>query len=72
MPAYETRIWKSGWRKNVNEDEIEIVATIKLPLPFGAFIGTMKGLQDDFDETLYIRNCIEGYEVFRCVKSEKV
>lgn len=56
----------------MNEDEIEIVATIKLPLPFGAFIGTMKGLQDDFDETLYIRNCIEGYEVFRYVKSEKV
>lgn len=46
-------------------DEIDIVAVIKLPMPLKAFAEALKGLQKGFTETLYVRNCSDGYEIFK-------
>lgn len=51
--------------------EIDIIAVIKLPLPVSGFVGLVNGLQKDFKETLYIRNCSEGYEVYKITEREK-
>jgi len=52
--------------------EIDVVAVIKLPLPMNGFIGLMRGIQKDFDGELYIRNCPEGYEVYRKQQNAKL
>lgn len=49
----------------MSDEEIDIVRVIKLPLPMNAFVGLMKGLQHEYTEKLFIRNCPEGYEVFK-------
>lgn len=45
--------------------EIEIVATIKLPLPVNGFIALINAIQEDHEEPLFIRHCEEGYEIFK-------
>lgn len=45
--------------------EVDIVAVLKLPVPVGAFLGTLKALQKHFRETLYVRHCSDGYEIFK-------
>lgn len=47
------------------DDEIEILAVIKLPLPMNGFIGLLKGMKLDFGRGAFIRNSPDGYEVFR-------
>jgi len=46
-------------------EEIDVIMRIKLPIPVSAFVGAIKGLQQQFDEPLYIRTLGDCYEIFR-------
>jgi hypothetical protein len=51
--------------KPTQREEIDIVAVLFAPLPVSQFVRALKALQDKNIETLYVRNCADGYEVFR-------